>query len=300
MRIALVDIDSKMPNLALMKLSAWHKSKGDETFLIKNNGDLTRFDKVYVSCIFSHNRWIAEGIKLLNSNVEIGGGGYDLSKTLDGEIEHIMPDYSLYKCRFSMGFTSRGCDRNCPWCIVPKKEGKIKDHASIKEFLAPYHNKLIILDNNFLQSPKCIENLEFIIKWKLRVNFNQGLDIRLIDDEVAELLSKVRFFNHNFTARQLHFAWDIPQIEDQVIKGIEILGKHGIKPKQLMFYMLCGFNTSFEEDYHRFEVLSKMGVDPYVMLYNKHSIKHPLKLRRFQRWVNRRLYKVCAFKDYKG
>jgi len=168
-----------------MKISAYHKMKGDSVgFNIKNP------DLVYISCIFSWNRSKALGIakfwESIGCRVKIGGTGIDLKNNLPYEIEHIMPDYALYNLDYSIGFTSRGCIRNCPWCIVPKKEGGIKDHASLDEFLYPSHKKLILYDNNFLASPKWHENLKELIRRKIKVSFNQGLDIRLIDNENAE------------------------------------------------------------------------------------------------------------------
>ena len=292
MKILLVDVDSKMPNLALMKISAYHKERGDQIFL-NDGGDP---DKVYISCIFTKNRAKAFGIaKMFDCPVEIGGYGAN-GRQLPKEIEHIMPDYSLYDCDYSMGFTSRGCIRNCPWCIVPQKEGRIRDHAPITEFVHPDHDKLILLDNNFLASPRWKENLQFIIDYGIKVNFNQGLDIRLVNKEIAGALADVNYYNRHFKYRCLHFAFDTLSIEPFVRRGVEILKDAGIKPRELMFYMLTNFNTTFQEDMHRFLVLRELGVDPFVMIYNGNR-KDDLS-RHFARWVNKRLYKVCEFSDY--
>jgi len=305
--IGLVDLaKTRFPNLALMKICACHRSLGDRTFLVEGD-DLLKFDKVYVSCVFTENRWRAEGIKSLHPNVEIGGSGISLSSSLPNEVEHLMPDYSLYKLRYSMGFTSRGCIRKCPWCIVPEKEGWIKEWAPIQEFLAPYHSKLMLLDNNFLASPKCIEKLEWLAKRRrfLKVSFNQGLDIRLIDDERAELLSKIKYYDSDFNQRRLYFAWDDLRYEKQVLRGIETLLSHNIPPRHLRFYMLVGFNVTPEEynwtyfknhDYYRFNRLVSLGVEPYIMVYNDRR-DIPI-LRYFARWVNRHLYTAWSFEEY--
>jgi len=293
MKVLLVQVDGTKPNLALMKISAYHKEKGDVVSFSCRNPD-----KVYISCIFAQNKPKALGIaKLFNCAVELGGSGISLSKTLPDEIEHIMPDYSLYNIRYSIGFTSRGCIRSCPWCIVPKKEGMIREHAPIDEFYVPIWKKLILYDNNFLASPKWYEKLHEIKARKIKVSFNQGLDIRLVDQEVAKLLSKIKYFDDDFKTRRLYFSFDLPEIESQVIDGIRHLENAGIKMQHLMFYVLVGFNTTFEEDYHRFQLLKKLNVKPYIMLYNDRKDK-PL-LRHFERWVNRRYYKVCKFDEYK-
>jgi len=306
-----------MPNLALMKISMWHKRLGDSVTLVKMENsvdpplELFDSDVIYASCIFT---WSRKKVKLLEdfakwraskspiglAKVLVGGSGYDLTNKLADTIEHLMPDYSLYGIDYSIGFTSRGCIRNCPWCLVPKKEGSMQDYSPINEFLHPKHKKLILLDNNFLASPKWKDNLLYIIQHRLTVNFCQGLDIRLVNYDNTNLLAHVDFMNWTFKNKQLHFAFDVPNMEKAVRKGVEILKYHGIPPRKLMFYMLVGFNTIeetwFEEDMHRFNILRELGVDPFVMIYNNRK-DVPI-LRYFARWVNKRIYKSCRWKDY--
>jgi len=290
MKVLLVDVDSKMPNLALMKISAWHKSNGDSVALRQT----CKPDKVYISCIFSRNRSKALGIaKWFTCPVEIGGYGVNDAQ-LPFEIEHIMPDYSLYSTNFSMGSTSRGCIRKCPWCIIPEKEGGIRDHAPITEFLHPDHDKVILLDNNFLASPQWRENLQFLIDKRLKVSFCQGLDIRLVDEEKAGMLNKVKYYSSRFTYRCLYFAFDTPSIEEDVRRGVRLLKAAGIKSYHLRFYMLV---TSFEEDVRRFQILKELGAEPFIMKFNGMASK-PL-LNRFTYWVNRLYYKSCDFWDFK-
>ena len=226
--ILLIDADSKegFPNLALMKISAYHKSKGDNVRLQKGlQYPLESFDHIYLSCIFHQNANNALALASSLENVTYGGSGFlpDLKSNLDPKIEHIMPDYDLYGVNFSMGFTSRGCNRNCKWCIVPSKEGRIQDNAPISEFLDPRHDRLLLLDNNFQSSPKWRENLEFIRTRVLKVNFNQGLDIRLVDREFAEALASVKYYDWSFKSRRLHFAFDDLRYEKKLDKGIKIL-----------------------------------------------------------------------------
>lgn len=310
MKILLIDVDSKMPNLALMKLSAWHKKQGDQVYL-KKGLSLERPllcqepNKVYVSDIFSKEKaTLIKATSGFTCPMEIGGYGISCRKLPD-EIEHIMPDYSLYGIDYSMGYTSRGCIRYCPWCIIPRFEGQIKEHAPISEFLHPQHDKLILLDGNFLASPKASAKLHelahtFVKRrarstrrplWRrLRVNFHQGLDIRLVTSENARALAEIEYRNWRFTSKLLHFAFDDPVIEKDVTRGIAHLCNAGIPARHQVFYMLCGFNTTFDQDYHRFEVLRNQHVLPFVMIYNN-GRGNPV-VRHFARWVNQRFYQL--------
>ncbi len=271
MKIGLIQIDGKMPNLALMKLAKFHRDKGDDVRII----DLSSLgiDKWYGSKIF------------------MGGSGYDVKQSLPEDIEAQVPDYELFKKDHSIGFTSRGCIRDCGFCIVREKEGiqRDVDMSWIK------HSKVLLLDNNFLASPKWKEKLQYFIDNNLKVSFNQGLDIRLIDDEKAEMLSRVKYYDRNFSRRCIYFAFDDPNLEDIFVKKLKLLLKY-IKPYHLMIYILVGFNTSFEQDMHRFKVVRSYGCDPYIMLFNNRKDK-PI-LRHFSRWVNKRIYKSCEFEDY--
>ena len=296
MKVLIIDVDfdptHPFANLACMKESAWHKNKGDMVY--RAPAPCPNPDKVFISCVFTRNRSRALGMAtMFTCPVEIGGYAINDAQ-LPQEIEHIMPDYVLYGIKFSMGVTSRGCIRNCGWCIVPTKEGKIHDHAPIREFLR--HKRVMLLDNNFLASPRCQDNLTFLIQHKIRVCFTQGLDIRLVDKSVAKLLAKTRYSNGDFTTKRLYFAFDQPAIEGEVLNGIQMLRDVGIPPRHLMFYVLVGFNTTFAQDYHRFEVLRSLGTLPYIMLFNDRK-NAPL-LRHFERYVNGGFSRICKWKDY--
>lgn len=286
-----------------MKISAHHKQRGDEVFLKRGLGpdlplDCFNPDRVYISCLFSWNA--KRALKLAGAfpcPVEIGGYGVN-NRQLPDEIEHLMPDYDLYGIDYSIGFSSRGCFRNCPWCQVPDTEGPFREHAEITEFLHPDHEKLILLDNNFLYSKRWKEKLSFLIDRGVKVNFSQGLDIRLINEDNGRVLADVDFWSLKFTRRYLYFAFDLPSIEKDVRQGVEILNEAGIKSTYLVFYLLTGFNTSFEEDLYRFKVLRELGVRPFVMIYNKK--KDPL-LRAFARYANRpAIHKSCSWEEYRG
>jgi hypothetical protein len=286
MKIGLFDLNSKYHNLALMKLSSYHKQKGD---LVEFYNPLwyKTYNRIYVSKIFT-KKTINDCY--LRPDMIMGGSGIDLTIKLPDEIEHTIPDYSLYNLDYSLGFTTRGCINNCPFCIVPKKEGKIKEHTEVKEFKNPKSDIVILLDNNFLALPSHIEKLKHYISKGWIMDFNQGLDLRLINDENANLLSKIKYY------KQIRFAWDLMKNEKNIKEGLEIVIKY-IKPYKIMVYILCGFNTTFEEDFYRFTELRRYGVEPFVMIYNNQ--KKNQKLRNFAKWVNRRYYKVCKWKEYK-
>jgi len=284
-RIGLIDVDSKIPNLALMKISAYHKIKGDEVKLYDPLFD--KPDLVYACKVFDftpdYGYWPdCEIIK--------GGSGYDLTTNLPKEIESQFPDYSLYNCETAIGFTTRGCIRKCKFCIVPRKEGKIRVTGDIYDFWNG-QKEIMLLDNNLTAIPEQFEKIcKQLIKEKVKTNFNQGLDIKLIDDNKAKLLSKVRL------AKQIHFAFDHISTEPQVRKGIELLGKH-MPLSRLMFYVLIGFNSTPEEDLYRVELLRSLKVDPFVMPFNKHNEYQ----RNFARWVNHKaIFKTVPWEKYKA
>ncbi len=242
-------------NLALMKLSAWHKARGDEVFL---NFALAGCDQCYVSCVFSWNthrrEYYPDGL--------VGGSGFSLDTKLPDEAEHIMPDYSLYDLDHSMGFTSRGCIRRCPWCDVPQKEGGITPWASIYEFWDRRHYMIMLLDNNLLASPNWKDTLRDLIKEKLLVDINQGLDIRLVDDEKAHYLSKLTVGDY------YRFSFDLPQMAQAVREGVRLLEGAGIPSSKLLFYVLVGFDTNFEQDRERFALLKSLNCQAFPMQYN--------------------------------
>jgi hypothetical protein len=287
-KVRLIQVDGKWPNLALMKLSAFHKAQGDQVGF-----ELEDPDKVYISCIFSRNASKARGMRTLfpRADVELGGAGFG-SSVLPEHIEHLMPDYALYGGRVSMGFTSRGCIRACPWCDVWIREGYIRDHAPVREFLQ--HAKVILLDNNFLASPNCLENLDYLVQNRIRVCFTQGLDIRLLSEPIARLLARTRYADHQFKTKRLYFAWDDPKLISaaEVIEAVDLLMRADIPARHLMCYMLTCFNTPLYQDWARFTVLRKLGVDPFVMRYNQGGNRIA---REFSRWVNKRFYTQCSF-----
>lgn len=310
--IGLIDVDSKIPNLALMKISGYYKSLGEQVEFIQPN---TYYDKIYASAVFTRSKPICDQLKNhYGDSIEISGTGYDIKTTLPPEIESHKPDYNLYTApdiasrmkgigtkesklkkaeqivNAGMGFTSRGCVRNCGFCFVPKKEGKFRQVAPIADIINPRSNVIVLHDNNLTADPDVIDKLHEIRDRGLIVDINQGIDVRLITPEIAQALSEVKHL------RSLHYAWDLMLFEKQVMDGIKILSEF-IKPYLQMCFMLVGFNTSFEEDMYRFHRLLERKVDPYVMIYNENE-KGDIRLKHFARWVNGRLYRTCSFEDY--
>lgn len=271
MKVGLIQVDGKLPNLALMKLSKYHKNKGDDVVLI----DLSSVEV---------DQWYG-------SKVFMGGSGYNLQEKLPDDIECLEPDYELFHLDYSIGYTSRGCIRHCGFCIVREKEGSLVDcdMSWIK------HQKVLLFDNNFLASPFCKEKLKRFILNKNKVCFNQGLDIRLINKDVADLLVKVKYYDMHFNKRRLYFAFDDLSYEKQVVDGIQCLIHAGVKPDHMMFYVLVGFNTTHEQDLYRIQLLIDYGVLPFVMIFNNKKEK---RLHDLSRWVNKRYYKVVPFEQY--
>lgn len=274
MRIGIIDVDSKEPNLALMKLSGFHKSHGHTVdFYSPVEAAMSPFDRVYASKVFTNT----PDYPYMPDGAWKSGTGYGDPMQLPKEIEHCMPDYDLYKVDYSLGFTSRGCIRRCPFCIVPEKEGNIKEHSPLAEFVK--HRKVVLLDNNFLASPKAEDKLLEMIDRKLVVDFNQGLDIRLMNDNFARLLTMLN-------PPKLRFAWDYVGMEYFFKNGIVMLKKAGYKVnrKRVQCYLLCNYNSTFNEDLYRVLVLRSMDISPFVMVYNKHAA--PRYMRELSSWCN--------------
>lgn len=299
MKILLVDADSRpeYANLVLMKLSAWMDIQGHEVTLIRgipSTAPLEEFDEVYISTIFFQNRNRVEDYANQFENVKVGGSGWNLENKLPEAIEHMMPDYDLYGFNYSMGFTSRGCIRNCKFCVVPTKEGRIHDNAPITEFLA--HDRVLILDNNFQASPKWRENMDFLIENKIKVNFNQGLDARLVTEEFAQALATVKCYNWKFKIRGAHLAFDHVRIEKKLVKAIGLFDAAGMAPKRFVIYILVGFDSTYEQDLYRIDKVIELGAVPYVMRYNQ---KDDSRLRHLSRYINRKTYEWVDRDDYK-
>lgn len=268
MKVALIDIDMlkckrrrAFPNLALMKLSAWHKSRGDDVSL---NFPLAGIDLVYASCVFTWHK-----PKDISAEVQYGGSGIgNYESVLPKEVEHIMPDYGLYPdVHWSMGYTSRGCIRNCRFCKVRAKEGYIEAVAEPTEFHYPRFHEILLLDNNILAAPNCISTLKWLANARLLTDFNQGLDIRCLDDEKVHYLTQIRI-------RTYRFAFDDISYEKDVKAGIALMDRAGVSRRKLSFYVLVGFRGN-DHAIERVKMLQAYGVDIYPMIYKDDDGKEP-------------------------
>lgn len=296
MHVGLVDIDSKIPNLVLMKLSAWHRKQGHTTELLKPADVLggqnlfVQWDKLYGAVVFADNQAIAR--KLYANGVEIGGTGWNLLKNLPNEIEHMKPDYDLYGITYGMGFLSRGCIWQCGPCVVWRKEGSIHHVAWPDDLMNPKSKEIVLLDGCFNASPFWKEKAAQIIDRGYRVDFTQGLSIRLVDQEQAEIITAMKH------RKRIHFAFDQIEYEPEVRRGIELLLKAGMRVDNLTFYILTNYNSTFEQDMRRVEIIEEYGANPYVMIFDKKNA--PRRIKDLQRWCNSRppIRKVCRFEDY--
>ena len=248
-KILLINIDSTIPNLALKKIEKYHKDKGDEIIW---NYELMRdtCDKIYVSCVFDWNKpkckdW--EGI------AEIGGSGYSLEINLPKEIDDIKP-------RINYGFTTRGCIRNCYFCIVPKKEGKIRATGDVYDIWDGKSKELIIMDNNILALPEHFKLIASQIrKENLKVDFNQGLDHRLLTDDLARELLTLKHI------QEMRFAFDDLGYTPSVLKALNMLKSNGLRDWGSRWYVYIGEKDTFDTVFKRMELLRSHKQAVYVM-----------------------------------
>jgi len=272
-KIGLYNVDSKLPNLAIMKLSAWHKQQGDVVNWCGSPIEAMMFDKVYGSQIFTDSeRWDAP-------NLEMGGSGYDMHKKLPQEIDDMFPDYSLYPdYNDSLGFTTRGCIRNCEFCFVPKMEGGIHEYRNIRDVYRG--GNIVIMDNNILAMPKKFkEILHFAKEKKCKVDFNQGLDCRLVTMEIAEVIKEHRRYIRPY----LRFAFDNLNYKKSVEDTCKWLGI-----KKMFWYVYC--DEDYESALERLLILKRLDQTPYLMRNKR--LKGQQQFIWLAKWVN----SMSAFK----
>lgn len=293
MNIGLIDVDGhNFPNLALMKISAYHKAQGDH---VEWCVPIVHYDRVYQSRVFDDTYsadidWTPQADEIIK-----GGTGYGLDNKLPDEIEHIYPDYSMYPEMTrdtAYGFLTRGCPRHCDFCIVGDKEGLYsRKVADLTEFWRGQKN-IKLLDPNLLACREHLELLQQLVDSAAYVDFTQGLDIRLTTPENIDLLNRMRI-------KRLHFAWDNPK-ENLVPRFEKFTSQYKRKdPSRKVVYVLTNFGSTMAENLYRVYTLRELGYDPYIMIYDKPNA--PREIRWLQRWVNNKaIFRSCAnFDDYK-
>ena len=284
MKIGLIDVDGhNYPNLALMKLSAWHKAQGDE---VEWWWGFSEYDRVYMSKVFDETYTPDIPEPLNAKEIVKGGTGYGLDNKLPEEIEHVYPDYSLYPeltKDTAYGFLTRGCPRGCHFCIVAGKEGrKSVKVADLSEWWNGQKN-IVLMDANILACSQHVELLQQLIDSKAWVDINQGMDCRLLTKQNIEAINRLKL-------REIHFAWDYMRESKAVLRGLELYASlaprksHG---RYATVYCLTNYDTTMEENLYRIYKLRDMGYDPYVMIYDKPHA--PRDVRLLQRWCNNRL-----------
>lgn len=253
MRIGLHDAErdyfktgNKFPNYAIMKIAAYHKAQGDH---VEWWNPLAKYDRVYSSKVFD----FTPIDPYLPEDAIRGGTGYrnlPIDNRLPDEIDNMFPDYSIYpECDYAIGYVTRGCPNKCRWCIVPKKEGGIHPYRSWRDLVRPDTDKLVLMDNNILSCEYGIGQLESLIGSGYRIDLNQGMDARLVDDRIASILSKIDWI------RFIRFSCDQKAQIEPVKRAIELLGDHGVKPYRIFIYLLV--TSDIEDAANRVEILKR-------------------------------------------
>jgi hypothetical protein len=276
MHVWLVDFDGKIENLALMRLSTYWKQQGASVDLkhgaLNRKGEVTdpflypnlldNPDKVFISCLF---RWNRDSALLLartwGDRAEIGGTGVDHQKQLPPEVAACEPDYTLYGERRAIGFISRGCPNRCPWCVVWRKEGELHRVSTAQE-LAQRHTDLLALDNNFLGLSDHMSDLRWLAENKVPVDFNQGLDARLVTEENAPLLAQLNWPS----VPRFSLDGNYDGQRDAVARTLDLLEKHGTPRNNVCVFVLIGFE-GLASDIERLTYVHQLGARAFPMGY---------------------------------
>jgi len=322
--VRLTQLDGKLPNFALMRLSGFHKARGDAVHFSRSpyrRMDEPDYGAVYGSTIFDYSRKHVEAFRREFPEALIGGTGVDPEGKL--KVESVIGDYDGVDYDHwpdftaSLGFSQRGCRFKCTFCVVPGKEGKPVPVSEIAPIWrgAPYPKHIHLLDNDFFGVPKVVwkSRLAEIREGKFKVCFNQGINIRVITDEIAVDLASIKFTDDSFKRSRLYTAWDSIGDEALFFRGVDRLRAVGIKPSSLMVYMLTGDDPdeTWASIFHRFNRMRELKIKPYIMTKDRRRERLPLggyngnighqRLMDFQRWVNSGIYrgKCPDFADYR-
>ena len=279
--VLLIDHDSVKHNLALMKLSAYYKKiKWNVLF----NMPLFPADRVYISKLFTFSPPVTYPGKC-----EVGGPGADLKSKLPDGVDSMMPDYGLYDLDYSLGYTSRGCPNSCGFCIVPRSEGEPRAVGDIYTFWNRRHKEIVILDSNILFDRIHFFKIASQIKREgLTVRFEQGLDVRRIDKQVSLVLGALRFGKYSI-------SWDSVTVESVFMERARLFSKY-VSPQRIGVHILVGFDTPIEYDYYRIIEVRKLGLTPFVMVYDKRRDDSLLTLLSY--WTNGHCYAHLSFRSF--
>lgn len=295
MRVGLIDVDGRnFPNLALMKIARYHKMHGHEVEWASPLLGET-YDRVYKSKVFTFSK---DDMAVYNCDVIKGGTGYDIHATLPAEIDSLQPDYAIYPSidnKTAYGFLTRGCPNKCRWCIVPKKEGRVKPYMDVDDIAIEGRTNLVLMDNNVLASDYGLQQIEKIVDRKFRVDFNQALDARLVTPDVASLLSKVRWLG------AIRFGCDTPAQVAECERAMHLIDSHRDVPAQYLMYTII--DKDINEAYHRlshFRGFKRVRIvaQPFRD-FNSPKQTIPQWQKDMARWAMRReFYTTCDFKDF--
>lgn len=292
MNIGLLAVDSNYPNLSLMKISSYHKARGDK---VEWYNPLCSYDKVYMDKVFSFTS--DYGYYVHSDLIEKGGTGYDIAKALPPDIDRIQPDYDLYQLppNVAYGFLTRGCPNRCKWCVVPKKEGKIAPYMDIEEIAVDGRKNIILMDNNVLASEYGLQQIEKIVSMGVRIDFNQGLDARLVTDDIARLLVKVKWI------KRIRFGCDTPGQIAECERATALIDKYGYKGE---YFFYCILLDDFKESFTRVNHWRKKEkcflphCQPYRDVNNPRQIV-PQWQKDLAGWADKKwIFKNCEFKDF--
>lgn len=290
MKIGLIAADGRsgFPNLALMRLSAWHKARGDS---VEWWNGFAQYDRVYMSKVFTFTPDIDTVIHA--DEIITGGTGYRDYGSLTPEVEAMFPDYAIYpQFRRALGFMTRGCCRRCAWCIVPRKEGPVRPAVAWDEIRRPDSREIIFLDNNVLASEFGVEQIRRMGGSPVWVDFNQGLDARLVTPEIASLLKRLHWI------RFVRLSCDTSELLPVVEQAAAYLREAGIAPSRLWAYALV---RDVDEAHRRITALRDMGITPFGQPYRDYDGGEPTaEQRAFARWVNKKsVFYSCKWEDFR-
>lgn len=298
MMIGLIDVDShsNYPNLALMKISAYHKQMGDNVEWYTPFAE--KYDIVYMAKVFTFTNDYMYVVNNADCVVR-GGTGYDYRTVLQMQIDRMQPDYTIYPHigkNTAYGFLTRGCPNRCAWCIVPKKEGGVQPYMDVDDIAIDNRHNLVLMDNNILACKDyAIEQFDKIIANGYRVDFNQGLDARLVDDTIAEKLASMRWIH------DIRFGCDTPKQISEVERAMKLIDSYSDSPKWYFLYTIItnDMNESYERISHfRRNTRVRVHAQPYRELDNPRQVL-PQWQKDMARWANRKqLYKTIDFKEF--